>query len=435
MSEEESSESFVERDLRIERILPMGAVHKATVIVGGVGALGNEVLKNLALLGFGRILLCDIDRVEVHNLTRSPMFLPSDKGRYKAEAAADRARELNPDVEIIPFCRSIGDLGLGAFRRADVVFSTFDGDVPRMIVNAACLQVGTPWVDAGLGVSNHESGEVALFNAADPEARCYTCGMDPKLVGQRLNAARAPIGCGHMDSRVMDVGGVPTTPMMASVIAGIQVTAGLAALASRNGDGAVVGFGERDWVGRSAKTWFAETMRLDLCNRELMRIRNRWTDDCYHHSFYALRRLNEGDIKEVSAWSIGSTTARDVLAYAAEDLDSAQVSMGMPEPVVAFFECGACGEKVPVFRSLSSLRMVRERTACPGCGGHDLRACWDEAFIASIGPKSRFIDKPLGEIGVRPLDIIKVFAVDSWGEPVAQRCYELSGDAPDLGLE
>ena len=181
---------FEDRDLRISGILPMDAVHGAMAIVGGVGALGNEVLKNLALLGFGRILICDIDRVEIHNLTRSPLFRLSDLGRYKADAAAEHAREINPDVITIPFSRSIGDLGLGAFRKADIVFSTFDGDVPRIITNAACMQAGTPWVDAGLGIDNHETGEIALFNASDPDARCYTCGMDPSLVVQRLNGVR-----------------------------------------------------------------------------------------------------------------------------------------------------------------------------------------------------------------------------------------------------
>lgn len=428
----DSTKGFEERDSRIEPILPMDMVHHATAIVGGVGALGNEVLKNLALLGFGKILICDIDRVELHNLTRSPMFRPADLGRYKAEAAAEHARELNPDLTIVPFCRSIGDLGLGAFRRANVVFATFDGDVPRIIVNAACMQVGTPWVDGGLGLSNHETGEIALFNARDPDAKCYTCGMDPELVVQRLNGIRAPLGCGHMASRVADVGGVPTTPMMASVIAGIQVTAGLAALADADGDGD--NGAESRWSARSAKMWLAETMRLDLCNREIMRIRNRRSEDCYHHSVYASRRISAADIKGFETWSTTVTTAREVLAQAGEDLKSERVSIRLHEPLVAYRECGACGDKSPAFQSLSTLRMTREKQACPRCGSDRLRPCWSDPYLVNISRKSPFVDKPLAEVGVRPLDIIRVFSMDSAGEPLSESCYELSGDAHRLGL-
>ena len=50
------------------------------VMVVGCGALGNEVLKNLALLGVGHILLVDFDKIEISNLSRSILFQASDQG-------------------------------------------------------------------------------------------------------------------------------------------------------------------------------------------------------------------------------------------------------------------------------------------------------------------------------------------------------------------
>lgn len=47
----------------------------AKVAVFGCGALGNEVLKNLALLGVGHIWVVDYDTIEIHNLTRSLVVL------------------------------------------------------------------------------------------------------------------------------------------------------------------------------------------------------------------------------------------------------------------------------------------------------------------------------------------------------------------------
>jgi adenylyltransferase/sulfurtransferase len=45
-------------------------VRGATVLVVGAGALGNEVLKNLALMGIGNILVADFDTIEDSNLRR-----------------------------------------------------------------------------------------------------------------------------------------------------------------------------------------------------------------------------------------------------------------------------------------------------------------------------------------------------------------------------
>ncbi len=63
---------------------------------GGAGArrrrrrLGNEVLKNLALVGLGTIYVIDLDVVEPSNLSRSVLFRAEDGGRPKAEVAAMR---------------------------------------------------------------------------------------------------------------------------------------------------------------------------------------------------------------------------------------------------------------------------------------------------------------------------------------------------------
>ena len=42
-------------------------VKNAHVLVAGAGALGNEVVKNLALFGVGHITVVDFDRIEVSN--------------------------------------------------------------------------------------------------------------------------------------------------------------------------------------------------------------------------------------------------------------------------------------------------------------------------------------------------------------------------------
>ena len=75
-------------------------VENARVMVVGAGALGNEVIKNLTLMGIGHIFIVDFDTIELANLSRSVLFRESDSGRKKAEVAAARAKELNPNVHV-----------------------------------------------------------------------------------------------------------------------------------------------------------------------------------------------------------------------------------------------------------------------------------------------------------------------------------------------
>ena len=46
-------------------------LRNARILVVGAGALGNEIIKNLALLGVGNVIIVDMDRIELSNLSRS----------------------------------------------------------------------------------------------------------------------------------------------------------------------------------------------------------------------------------------------------------------------------------------------------------------------------------------------------------------------------
>jgi len=46
----------------------------AKILVIGAGALGNEIIKNLSLLGVGHIFIADMDSIENSNLSRSILF-------------------------------------------------------------------------------------------------------------------------------------------------------------------------------------------------------------------------------------------------------------------------------------------------------------------------------------------------------------------------
>src|SRR5216117_2661842 len=113
----------------------------ARIIIVGAGALGNESLKNLALLGVGGLFIVDFDTISGSNLSRTVLFRKQDVGREKAAAAADATRQmtLEETARVAYFHGDlVWDLGLGAYRRMDVVLGCVDNDEARLAVNRAC---------------------------------------------------------------------------------------------------------------------------------------------------------------------------------------------------------------------------------------------------------------------------------------------------------
>ena len=102
----EQNLDLTEIDQRTEVFSSVGwateKISNATVMVIGAGALGNEVLKNLTILGIGQILIVDFDIIENTNLAKSVLYRNSDCSGdlHKVDIAAKRLKEINPDVKI-----------------------------------------------------------------------------------------------------------------------------------------------------------------------------------------------------------------------------------------------------------------------------------------------------------------------------------------------
>ena len=190
-------------------------VANAHVMVVGCGALGNEVLKNLALFGVGHLVLVDFDRVEASNLSRSVLFRTEDaeQGRYKVEVAAERLKELNPLMEIKTICGDMAyDVGLGLIRRMDVIIGCVDNRWARYCINRLAMRAGKPWVDGGIEALE---GTARVFI---PGINCYACNLGP----EGLREMQRRFSCAHMIRMNEAAGRVPTTPVVASVIGAVQ---------------------------------------------------------------------------------------------------------------------------------------------------------------------------------------------------------------------
>lgn len=145
----------------------------ATVIVLGIGALGNEVARSLAQAGIGCLVLCDPDTVAESNLSRTVLFRNRDVGQFKVAAAASALAELAPGtrVDTRPVAHVHG-VGLAELRDADLIVSCLDSRTARAQLAARCGLVGAKWIDAG---THPWGGEVRPF--LDPDGPCYACAL------------------------------------------------------------------------------------------------------------------------------------------------------------------------------------------------------------------------------------------------------------------
>lgn len=190
-------------------------VKNAKVMVVGAGALGNEVLKNLALFGIGNIIVVDFDRIEKSNLCRSVLFRSDDAANnsYKAEIAANRLKEINPTINVKYISGDVGfDVGLGLFNEMDVVIGCLDNRLARYFINRNCFRVNKPWIDGG--IENME-GNVRIFK---PGINCYECS----LTETELESLFYRTGCPDIAKFNVTQGRVATTPISSSIIGAIQ---------------------------------------------------------------------------------------------------------------------------------------------------------------------------------------------------------------------
>ena len=191
-------------------------VSDARIMVVGCGALGNEVLKNLVLLGARHLVVVDFDRVENDNLSRSVLFTKDDAeaGRYKVDAVAERLRQMAPETEVTPICGDIAyDVGLGLIRRMNVLIGCVDNRWARYCINRHAMRAGIPWVDGGIDTLE---GTARVFR---PGENCYACSLGPE--GLRDMARR--MSCAGMIRRNIEAGKTPTTSIAASIIGAVEV--------------------------------------------------------------------------------------------------------------------------------------------------------------------------------------------------------------------
>jgi molybdopterin/thiamine biosynthesis adenylyltransferase len=353
---------------------------RAKVVVIGAGALGNEIVKNLALLGAGNVFIADRDTIENSNLSRSVLYRAEDCGRRKAEVAASRARDIYPGMRTQPFHGNVVyDLGQGIYRWADVIFGALDNREARVAINQAAARAGKIWID---GAIERLDGVARVFQPAS--GPCYECTMSD-VDWKMLEARRS---CALLSRQEMEEGKVPTTPTTASVIAGIQTQEAVKFL-------------------HGLEVLAGQGFVFDGTRHESYVVRYTRKDECPSHE--------EDQPVELLDWKARDTQIGAFLDRVRSDLGPETV-VELHRDLLASLYCSRCDEKESLFSSLG--KVTEDQGRCPNCEEH--RA--PEIYHAIDKPEPSLADRTLQDLGVAPWDVV------SGRNGLKQRYYELQGD-------
>ncbi len=358
-------------------------LHSAKVLVVGIGALGNEVAKNLALMGVGHVFGIDLDCVEDSNLTRSVLFREADNGQPKVHAAAKALYDMNRDTTFYPTHGNVmTDVGLGLIRDMDVIIGCLDNREARLWVNRMSWKVGTPWVDGGIQEIN---GVAKVF--VPPDGACYECAMtenDYRLMSLRYS-------CPLLKREDILEGKVPTAPTIASIIAGLQTQEALKLI-------------------HGMKVEDGGAMVFNGIANNFYKTNYQHNPDCLSHHTYG-EALKTG----LSA----SDPLEKLFGFAEEKLQSKNVSLNLDRDLVQTIDCVQCNSSEPVY--LPTYSVNANRIKCEICGTDR-----KPNLTHLINSDSGLLSKRIDEVGIPAYDVV-CFQTDD-----KEVFLELDGDRDSL---
>eukprot|EP01035_Chromulina_nebulosa_P022544 gene22544-29193_t len=147
--------SFVEKLNRLE------------VFIIGAGAIGCEMVKNLAMMGIGdrsssgRIHLTDPDSIEKSNLSRQFLFRSSNISQSKSLVASQAIKSINNRIDIQSYQQKVGSDTESFFndifyKQINVVINALDNIEARLYMDSKCLFYHIPMLESGtLGTKGH----------------------------------------------------------------------------------------------------------------------------------------------------------------------------------------------------------------------------------------------------------------------------------------
>jgi ThiF family len=171
------------------------------LLQAGLGNIGLPVVEHLVRApGVESLVLVDPDSFTAENVG-GQMATPDDVGKPKALVAAERARRINPALEVVAFTEPLENIPLESYR-GRTILSALDSRLARMHLSEIAFGVGVRvWIDLAV----RADGKIARASVMRPAcagAACLCCSWTERdfaavseefsCSGSRAQATRAP---------------------------------------------------------------------------------------------------------------------------------------------------------------------------------------------------------------------------------------------------
>ena len=126
------------------------ALAASRVLVAGLGGVGGAAAEMLARAGVGSLTLADSDSISESNINRQLPALHSTVGRLKTEVAAERLRDISPEIHIDIVGGFISEENIESLLSAeyDFVVDAIDTLSPKIALIQWCLRHNLPLVSS-----------------------------------------------------------------------------------------------------------------------------------------------------------------------------------------------------------------------------------------------------------------------------------------------
>jgi molybdopterin/thiamine biosynthesis adenylyltransferase len=355
-------------------------IRQTRLLVVGAGAGGNEVLKNLALMGFGHFTIVDFDPIESSNLARAALFSKEHIGQSKSAVAAEVIGKLSLHEEphVTSHNLRIQDLGKQVFLDHDIVISCVDTNDARAYLNDWCVRLRKPFMEMGF---EKFVIQVCFFPNAAPADACL----------------REVIGYGEFSGRRQSCSRLKMADTEFQHIPTIQVSSALAGAFVATE--AILYLQGRSRLGNKILQYSADYHRCSVFDVPQ-------SEKCLLH--------REGELALLDDAGLDSMATVSALLRRAKEMTGEECMLRLPDDFILSMECEGCGEEISIRRFKADV-YDKERwcAACLEAGKYEEIAIgrhWRMVREMNLlnQKHAEFIGLRLADFAVKPKDLVRV---------------------------
>ena len=148
-------------------------LHKANILVFGVGGVGSNLVNMLVRSGIENLSLVDFDTIDVTNINRQAVANSANVGKIKVEEMASQLKVINPNVNIktYPIKLSEDTISQINFDGIDYIVDCIDDISAKKLLIKYATEHNIPLL-AAMGAGNRYKG-VPNFQIADISKTSY----------------------------------------------------------------------------------------------------------------------------------------------------------------------------------------------------------------------------------------------------------------------